>query len=250
MIRVVVALACAATLAACDNKKHDECTALVAAAKSAHASITATYANAPDASVKDEKRTATTVSSAAGGAEETIRALAGTLTTPALKSAAITYADVLKDASETARTIPPLAEKISTLDRSIRGGQSANLWASALSAADGLQQTCRETSPPHACAYVVPRIAPLASLANDPDGLTKLAGALEGAPRDDQQFEVDLYNFQGTLRVTATGLRAATNESIEKRAVEADLAASKAKLGAALAREPAVEAAVETVCAP
>jgi hypothetical protein len=250
MRRVVVLLACAATLAACTAKKHDECAGLVAATKSAHASVTATNVNAPDASLKDEKRSTDSLAIATGGASETIRALGGTLTSASLQNAARDYANALEATSEAAHAIPPLTEKIGTLTRSIGGSQSASLWTTTLSAADALQQRCKDTSPPHACAYVVPRIAPLPSLANDPDALTKLAGALEGAPRDDQAFWVNLYNLQGTLRVVANALRAVTNETIERRAVTADLDAAKAKLDAALAREPIAESAVEAACTP
>jgi hypothetical protein len=248
MNRVVVALVCAATLAACTDKKREECTGVVVAAKGAHAAVTATYANAPDASIRDEGHTATSLTNAAVGASGSIRALSETLTTASLKSATAAYASALDDTGEAARAIAPLADKIATLDRSVRGNQSANMWGAALSAGHALQQRCKDASPPHACAYVTPRLAPFESLANDPDALTKLAGALEGAPRDDQAFEIDLYNFEGTLRVAATGLRAALHESEEKRAVEADLATAKAKLDAALTREPVAEAAVEAAC--
>jgi hypothetical protein len=248
MSRVVVALLCAATLAACD-KRHEECPGLVAAANGAHTSIAGAPKETPDASLKDEARTATSLGAAASGANDTMRALGGTLTTSSLKSVTVAYADVLRDATEAARPIPALADKAATLDRGIRGNQASTLWSTALTEVNAFRQRCKAAPPPHACAYVIPRLEPFESLATDPDGLTKLAGQLEGAPRDDQSFEIDLYNFRGTTRTIATALRAVTNETIEKRAVDADLAAAKAKLAAALAREPAAEEAIESECA-
>jgi len=247
---VVVALACAATVVACVDKRRDECVGLVAAAKSAHKAVTTSNANTPDASWRDEKRSAEALSTAAGGASDTIRPLAGASTTVALQNVARDYANALKATSDAAHAIPPITDKIWTLTKSINGSQASSIWATALSESDDLQKRCKEASPPHACDYVVPRLAPLPTLATDPDAIAKLAGALEGAPRDDQQFWISVYNLQGALRTTANGLRALTNETIEKRAVESDLAAAKAKLDTALAQEASTESAVEAACPP